>query len=147
MAFAEIKTVSSCYALYFNFPLTLYNYNNMKKGLRNMDCVFCKITNGSIPSKKVYEDDKILAFYDLEPQAPVHVLIIPKEHIACANEITSENSAVVAYIFEKIPQIAKSLGLSSGYRIVNNCGSDGGQTVFHMHFHLLGGKKLNVNMA
>lgn len=112
-----------------------------------MDCVFCKITNGSIPSKKVYEDDKILAFYDLEPQAPVHVLIIPKEHIACANEITSENSAVVAYIFEKIPQIAKSLGLSSGYRIVNNCGSDGGQTVFHMHFHLLGGKKLNVNMA
>lgn len=112
-----------------------------------MDCVFCKITNGSIPSKKVYEDDKILAFYDLEPQAPVHVLIIPKEHIACTNEITSENSAVVAYIFEKIPQIAQSLGLSNGYRIVNNCGSDGGQTVFHMHFHLLGGKKLNVNMA
>ncbi|MEE3428904.1 MAG: histidine triad nucleotide-binding protein [Ruminococcus sp.] len=112
-----------------------------------MDCVFCKIIDGSIPSKKVYEDDKMVAFYDLEPQAPVHVLMIPKEHIACADELNEENSAYVAHIFSKVPEIAKKLGLKNGYRIVNNCGSDGCQSVFHLHFHLLGGKALSGQMS
>ncbi len=112
-----------------------------------MDCIFCKIANGEIPTNKVYEDDKIIAFYDLEPQAPVHVLIIPKEHICCADELNVDNSAVVGYIFSKVPQIAQSLSLDNGYRIVNNCKEDGGQTVFHLHFHLLGGKKLNTTFA
>lgn len=111
------------------------------------DCIFCKIVDGSIPSKKVYEDDKIVAFYDLEPQAPVHVLIVPKQHICCANKINEENSFVVAHIFTKVSEIAKSLGLDNGYRIVNNCGNDGRQTVKHLHFHLLGGKELNSEMA
>ncbi len=112
-----------------------------------MDCIFCKIAKGEIPSKKVYEDDKILAFYDLEPQAPVHVLVIPKEHICCADELNDENSKIVGYIFSKIPRITKDLGLENGYRVVNNCKEDGGQTVFHLHFHILGGKKLNTTMA
>lgn len=112
-----------------------------------MDCVFCKIVDGTIPSKKAYEDEQILAFYDLEPQAPVHVLFIPKVHIASANELTEENSRVISHIFTVIPQIAKELGLDNGYRIVNNCGEDGGQTVHHLHFHLLGGKKLNPRMV
>jgi histidine triad (HIT) family protein len=111
------------------------------------DCVFCKIISGEIPSKKVYEDDKIIAIHDLNPMAPVHVLFIPKEHICCANAITEENSGVVAHIFTKIPVVAKELGLENGYRVVNNCGEDGGQTVMHLHFHLLGGKKLGLNMA
>ncbi len=111
-----------------------------------MDCIFCKIANGEIPSNKVYEDDKIFAFHDLEPKAPVHVLIIPKQHICCADEITEENSSVVAHIFSKIPVIAKELGLD-GYRIVNNCKDNGGQTVFHLHFHLLGGTKLSGEFA
>ena len=114
--------------------------------MRN-DCVFCKIVDGSVPSRKVYEDEKILSFYDLEPQAPVHVLIVPKEHICCADEITEDNSGVIAHIFTKIPVIAKSLGLENGYRIVNNCGDDGCQSVKHLHFHILGGKKLNGRMA
>lgn len=112
-----------------------------------MDCVFCKIVDGAIPSKKVYEDEQILAFYDLEPQAPVHVLFIPKVHIASADGLTEENSRVISHIFTVIPKIAKELGLDNGYRIVNNCGEDGGQTVHHLHFHLLGGKKLNLRMA
>lgn len=112
-----------------------------------MDCIFCKIIDGSIPSNKVYEDDKILAFYDIEPQAPVHIVIIPKQHIASANELTEENSKVVAHIFSVVPIIAKQLNLENGYRVVNNCGPDGGQTVFHLHFHLLGGKKLNTTMV
>lgn len=112
-----------------------------------MDCVFCKIVDGTIPSKKAYEDEQILAFYDLEPQAPVHVLFIPKVHIASADELTEENSAVISHIFAVIPQIAKELGLDNGYRIVNNCGEDGGQTVHHLHFHLLGGEKLNPRMV
>lgn len=107
-----------------------------------MDCIFCKIADGSIPSKKVYEDDKMLAFYDIEPAAPVHIVMIPKVHIASANELNEENSAVVAHIYSKAGEIAKKLGLDGGYRIVNNCGADGGQTVFHIHFHLLGGKTL-----
>lgn len=111
------------------------------------DCIFCKIVDGSIPSKKVYEDEKILAFYDLEPQAPVHVLVIPKQHICCANEISETNSEVIGYLFSKIPEITKKLDLENGYRIVNNCGEDGCQSVMHMHFHILGGKKLNAQMA
>ena len=107
-----------------------------------MDCIFCKIASGEIPSKKVYEDDKCLAFYDLNPQAPVHVLFIPKQHICCVNKITEDNAAVVAHIFTVIPKVAKELGLENGYRIINNCGKDSGQTVMHLHFHLLGGKEM-----
>lgn len=112
-----------------------------------MDCLFCKIINGDIPSNKVYEDDKMLAFHDISPMAPVHVVMIPKEHICCADALNEQNSMVVAHIFSKIPEIAKSLNLENGYRIVNNCKEDGGQTVFHLHFHLLGGKKLNTQLA
>lgn len=107
------------------------------------DCLFCKIIAGEIPSAKVYEDDYVYAFRDINPQAPVHVLVVPKEHIACAAEITAENSACVAKIFEAIPKIAAAEGLTNGYRIINCCGEDGGQTVYHLHFHLLGGKKMS----
>lgn len=104
------------------------------------DCIFCKIISGGIPSNKVYEDDKILAFRDIEPQAPVHVVIVPKEHIGSANDLNADNIGYISDIFEKIPQLAKELGVAeSGYRIVNNCGADAGQTVKHLHFHLLGG--------
>lgn len=106
------------------------------------DCLFCKIVAGEIPSKKLYEDDKVLAFYDIDPKAPTHFLVVPKEHIRCANEITAENSAIVGYIFEVIARLAGELGLSGGYRIVNNCGEDGGQTVPHLHFHVLAGRSL-----
>lgn len=112
-----------------------------------MDCLFCQIVEGKIPSKKVYEDDKILAFYDISPMAPVHVVVVPKEHICCADEINENNCQIVGYIFSKIPQMAKELGLENGYRIVNNCKEDGGQTVNHLHFHILGGKKLNTQLA
>ena len=105
-----------------------------------MDCLFCKIINGDIPSSKVYEDDTVFAFRDIEPQAPVHILIIPKQHIKSAAEITSENSSVVAHIFEVAAKIAESEGLTDGYRIVNNCGDSAGQTVKHLHFHLMGGR-------
>ena len=104
------------------------------------DCLFCKIINGEIPSTKVFENDKVYAFNDIAPQAPVHVVIVPKQHICCANAINADNSSAVADIFEAIPEIAKITGVSeSGYRIVNNCGKDAGQTVFHIHFHLIGG--------
>lgn len=111
------------------------------------DCLFCKIIEGSIPSTKVYEDEKIYSFKDINPQAPVHVLVVPKEHICCANAIDESNADNVAYIFTKIPAIAKSLGLKNGYRIINNCGDDGCQTVKHIHFHILGGTKLSENMG
>ena len=111
------------------------------------DCIFCKIIDGSIPSNKAYEDDKIIAFHDLEPQAPVHVLVVPKQHICCADELDESNADVIAYIFTKIPQIAKSLGLENGHRIVNNCGDDGCQSIKHIHFHILGGKKLSGQMC
>lgn len=111
-----------------------------------MDCLFCKIIAGEIPSAKVYEDDNIYAFKDIAPEAPVHVLIVPKTHIGSCDEITEENSRVVAMIFEKIPVIAKELGLTNGYRIINNCGEDGGQSVKHLHFHLLGGAKLPLHL-
>ena len=106
-----------------------------------MDCIFCKIAAGEIPAKKAYEDESVIAFYDLEPQAPVHILIIPKEHIASCAEITAENCAVVAHIFEVAAKLGKELGLDNGYRIVNNCGADGGQTVHHLHFHFMGGRQ------
>lgn len=112
-----------------------------------MDCLFCKIIDGEIPSKKVYEDEMIYAFHDIHPMAPVHILIIPKKHIASSmDDITPENSAYVARIFEKIPYIAKSAGLTGGYRVISNCGPDADQTVPHLHFHLLGGKKLSANL-
>lgn len=107
-----------------------------------MDCIFCKIASNEIPSTKVYEDDQMLAFRDLDPKAPVHVLMIPKAHIASAEEITPENAAVIAHIFTKAKEIAAAEGLANGYRVVNNCGEDGGQTVKHLHFHLLGGRAM-----
>lgn len=108
-----------------------------------MDCLFCKIVAGDIPSAKVYEDDKVYAFRDIEPQAPVHILIIPKEHISSANELTEENASIVGHIFAVAAKIAKDEGIADGgYRIVNNCGQDGGQTVGHLHFHMLGGRSL-----
>ena len=110
-------------------------------------CLFCKIAGGEIPSTKVYEDGQILAFRDIAPQAPTHILVIPKAHIAYVAEITEENAAVVAHIFQMIPRIAKEEGLENGYRVVSNCGDDAGQTVHHLHFHILGGKKLNIEMA
>jgi len=112
-----------------------------------MDCLFCKIIAGDIPSTKVYEDDLVYAFRDIAPQAPTHILVIPKAHIAGVCDITAENSAVVAHIFEVIPQIARAEGLENGYRVVSNCGKDAGQTVFHLHFHILGGKELALEMA
>ncbi|HCC00846.1 MAG TPA: histidine triad nucleotide-binding protein [Ruminococcaceae bacterium] len=112
-----------------------------------MDCLFCQIAAGSIPSKKLYEDEQILAFYDIEPKTPVHFLVIPKTHIASVSEITAENSAVVAHIFEVIAQLAKKLDLKNGYRVVSNCGKDAGQTVPHLHFHVLAGRELYPDMA
>lgn len=106
-----------------------------------MDCIFCKIVAGEIPSKKVYEDELVYVFEDIEPTAPIHYLIIPKEHIASASEITPENSKVVAHIFEVISKLAKELNIEDGFRVVNNCGESAGQTVFHMHFHLLAGRE------
>ena len=111
------------------------------------NCLFCKIVAGEIPSTKVYEDELILAFRDIAPQAPTHILVIPKTHIGSVAEVTAENSAVVSHIFEVIPQIAKAEGLENGYRVVSNCGADAGQTVPHLHFHILGGKTLAVEMA
>ena len=112
-----------------------------------MDCIFCAIIKGDIPSKKVYEDDNCYAFLDINPQAPVHCLVIPKEHISSANAITAKNSATVAKIFEVIPVIANTLGLANGYRLISNVGDDGCQSVKHLHFHILGGKKLSESMG
>lgn len=106
-----------------------------------MDCLFCKIINGDIPSAKVYEDELVFAFRDIEPQAPTHILIIPKTHIKSVAEITPENSTVVAHIFEVAAKIAEEEGLGDGYRIVTNCGDNAGQTVKHLHFHLMGGRQ------
>ena len=107
-----------------------------------MDCIFCKIANKEIPSNIIYEDDKVVAFHDLSPQAPVHFLVIPKEYIKSANELTESNCDVVGHIFSVIPKIAKELGVTNGYRVVNNCGEDGGQTVGHIHFHVLAKRNL-----
>ena len=112
-----------------------------------MNCLFCKIIAGEIPSTKVYEDETVYAFRDIAPQAPTHILVVPKAHIESVNGITPENSAVVARIFEISPRIAAAEGLTGGYRVVSNCGADAGQTVFHLHFHILGGRDLGPKMA
>ena len=105
------------------------------------NCLFCKIINGDIPSTKVYEDEYVFAFRDINPQAPVHILVVPKKHIACALEIDEENSLYVSKCFEAIAKIARAEGLEDGFRVVNNCGENGGQSVMHLHFHLIGGEK------
>ena len=110
-------------------------------------CIFCMIVAGDIPSTKVYEDETVLAFRDINPQAPTHILVIPKAHIPSVDGITAENSAIVSHIFEIIPRIAAAEGLTGGYRVVSNCGADAGQTVPHLHFHILGGKKLAEKMC
>lgn len=108
------------------------------------DCIFCKIANKEIPSNIVYEDDKIIAFKDAQPQAPIHILVIPKEHIKSFNELNESNVRLVNDIILTIRKLAKDLGIEEdGYRIVNNCGENGGQTVSHIHFHLLGGRKFS----
>ena len=112
-----------------------------------MNCIFCAIINGDIPSKKVYEDELCYAFLDINPQAPVHCLIVPKEHIPSVDSVNGDNSATVAHIFTVIPKIANELGLSEGYRVVSNVGELGCQSVKHLHFHILGGKKLSESMA
>ncbi len=111
------------------------------------NCLFCRIIAGEIPSTRVYEDDKILAFRDIAPQAPTHILVIPKTHISGVSAITAENADLVAHIFTAIAQIAKAEGLTEGFRVVSNCGDHAGQTVHHLHFHILGGKQLNLEMC
>lgn len=107
------------------------------------DCIFCKIIKGEIPSEKLYEDDMVLAFNDVSPQSPTHILVIPKKHISSANDIKDENKEVIGHIFSVISKIAKEKGFAdAGYRVVNNCGEDGGQTVGHIHFHVLAGRNL-----
>ena len=111
------------------------------------DCIFCKIIAGEIPSKKVYEDDKILMFHDIKPMAPVHVICVPKIHIDSLNDVNHENIEYVAHILEKIPEMAKTLGTYDGYRVVTNIGKNGGQSVRHLHFHVIGGKKLPLTLG
>ena len=121
----------------------------MKKLIKRritMDCLFCKIISGEIPSTKVYEDENIYAFKDINPEAPCHVLVIPKKHIASMDEVTAENSSYVAKIFEKIPEIAKLGSAANGYRVISNCGDDAGQSVHHLHFHVIGGCKLPLHV-
>lgn len=108
-----------------------------------MSCIFCKIINGEIPSKKLYEDDKVLAFHDISPEAPIHFLVIPKDHIKSVNELNEKNADIISHIFLVINKLVRELNISeTGYRIVNNCGKDGGQTVDHIHFHVLGQRDL-----
>ena len=107
-----------------------------------MDCLFCKIINGNIPSAKVYENEYVYAFKDINPNAPVHVLVVPKTHIASVDEINADNVSLASEVLKAIPVIAKLCGLENGYRVVTNVGEDGCQSVKHMHFHILGGKKL-----
>lgn len=107
-----------------------------------MDCVFCEIINKKISSDIIFENENIIAFKDVSPAAPVHILVVPKIHIKNINEINSQNVCFISYIFEEIPKIAKKLGVFD-YRIINNCGKFAGQTVNHLHFHLIGGKKLS----
>ena len=115
--------------------------------MKDENCLFCKIIAGEIPSAKVYEDENVFAFRDINPQAPVHILVVPKEHISCADDIDESNSAVVAHVFESIAKIAKAEGLTSGYRVINNCDENGGQTVMHLHFHIIGGEKLSEKIV
>ena len=112
-----------------------------------MDCLFCKIIAGEIPSKKVYEDEYVYAFHDINPQTPTHILVIPKKHLASADEVNASNSVYVAKVFEAIPKIAAEAGLTGGYRVITNCGADACQSVKHLHFHLMGGRQLPENMG
>lgn len=113
-----------------------------------MDCIFCKIIEGSIPSKKVFENDRVLAFQDIQPAAPVHILIIPKKHIPTMNDIGPEDAELIGELFATARHIAKEQGIDeAGYRLINNVNSDGGQVVYHLHIHLLGGKKLGPLLA
>lgn len=112
-----------------------------------MSCLFCKIATGEIPSKTLFEDDTVKAFYDIEPKAPVHFLVIPKQHIASAAEINASNSAVVSHVYEVIALLAKEQKIENGFRVISNVGEDAGQTVKHLHFHVLGGRKLSIDMA
>lgn len=112
-----------------------------------MDCIFCAIIKGDIPSNKVYEDDNCYAFMDINPQAPVHCLVVPKKHISSVDEISAYNAEIISSIFSVIPKIAKELKLNNGYRVITNVGEDGCQSVKHIHFHILGGKKLSENMG
>ena len=111
------------------------------------DCLFCKIIKGDIPSTKVYEDDLCYAFRDIAPQAPTHILVVPKAHIASCAEIKGGNAALVGHIFTVIAKLAKDEGLENGYRVVSNVGPDGGQSVPHLHFHILGGRALSGQMG
>jgi len=111
------------------------------------DCLFCKIISGEIPSTRVYEDDYVCAFRDISPQAPVHILIVPKKHITSAADVDATNSLYVAKCYEAIAEIAKGEGLEGGFRVITNSGADGGQTIFHLHFHLLGGKPFSAGMV
>lgn len=117
------------------------------KGEKIMNCLFCSIISGDIPSSKVYEDEYCYAFHDIAPQAPVHCIVVPKIHICSAHEVSAENSEYVAKIFEAIPHIATTLNLDNGYRVITNIGDDGCQSVKHLHFHILGGKKLPENVV
>ena len=112
-----------------------------------MSCLFCKIIAGEIPSAKVYEDEKVYAFKDIAPQAPVHVLVVPKCHIESADAVNAESSAWVSAVFEAIPKVAAACELTNGYRVITNIGEDGCQSVKHIHFHVVDGKKLSENMA
>jgi histidine triad (HIT) family protein len=112
-----------------------------------MDCLFCKILKGDIPSKLAYEDENVYAFYDIAPQAPTHILVIPRVHVASADCITEENAALVSAVFTAIPKIARAAGLSDGYRVITNVGENGCQSVRHLHFHILGGAKLPEQMG
>lgn len=107
-----------------------------------MDCLFCKIIAGEIPSNKLYEDDTVLAFYDIDPQAPVHFLVVPKRHIASPAAITEDDAALIGHIYAVIAKLASELSLDNGYRVVANCGADGGQSVGHLHFHVLAKRSL-----
>lgn len=108
-----------------------------------MDCIFCKIIEGSIPAKKIYENDNVLAFHDIQPAAPVHALIIPKKHIESMNDVAEEDLTLIGEVHQAAQMVAKQLGVAeSGYRLINNCGPDSGQVVFHIHYHLLGGEQL-----
>jgi len=111
------------------------------------DCLFCKIIAGEIPSQRVYEDEDVYAFRDIAPQMPVHILVVPKEHIASVSELTADNSHLAAKCLEAIAKIAEAEKLSTGFRVISNTGPDAGQTVFHLHFHLLGGKPLGAKMV
>lgn len=121
---------------------------NKGKGYLMMDCIFCKIVSGDIPSKKVYEDKQVIAFHDIRPAAPVHILVIPKKHIASMNEVEEGDWGLVGAMHKAAQQIAREVGIAdNGYRLINNCGKDGGQEVFHIHYHLLGGTKMSTLLA